>query len=256
MVTSIASPSFLLARFAAFYEEVAKIKLAAQSGDLVRLLQPDDPHAAIDAHQLAERVSTRLLGVLDRQSRDVVAAATEAELRAYRRARYVMVALADEIFILDLQWPGAEHWPEHMLEYAVERTRLAGRRFYEFVNDLMGVSERTVLDADLAAVLLIALQLGFQGMYRRHDGQENPRIRECRTRLYPLASGRRLGAEAARAFSQAYEYTVVVDRDNTRVALSPWLRGVAYGALIYLVLSSLVWLLLTWSLLDTIGGVK
>jgi type VI secretion system protein ImpK len=256
MSTNDAAPSFLLARFSAFYEEVARIKLAAQKGELARMLQPAEPHEQIEPHQMAERVSRRLLAVLDRQSRDVVAAATEAELQAYRRARYVMVALADEIFILDLSWPGADHWPEYLLEYAVERTRIAGRRFFDYVQDLMGVSERTALDADLAAVLLLALQLGFQGMYRSHEGRQNPKLRECRARLYPLASGKKLGTAVAHAFPQAYEYTVVSDRDNTRIALAPWLRGAAYGAIGYLVLSSLIWLLLTWSLLDAIGGAK
>jgi type VI secretion system protein ImpK len=250
------SSTFLLSQFAAFYEEVAQIKQAAHQGELVRLLQPQEPHAEIDPHDLAERVARRLLSILDRQTRDVVNVATEAELHAYRRARYVMVALADETFILDLDWPGAEHWPEHLLEYAVERTRVAGRRFFDYVQDLMGAGERSALDADLASVLLLALQLGFQGMYRSHLGRRNPTLRKLRTQLYPLASGRKLGGTSARAFPQAYEYTVVSDKDNSRIALAPWLRATAYGVAGYLVLSSLVWLLLTWSLLDAIGGVK
>lgn len=247
-----AASNFLLGRFAAFYEEVARIKLAILKGELVRLLQPDDPHAEMEPHQMAERIAHRLLTVLDRQSRDVQAAATSAELDAYRNTRYAMVALADEIFILELSWPGAEHWPEHLLEYKVERTRVAGRRFFALVEDLMGAGERTLLDADLAAVLLLALQLGFQGMYRGPEGRQ--KLRQYRARLYPLASGRKLGSVEAHAFPQAYDYTVVSDRDNTRIALAPWLRAATYGAIVYLVLSSLVWLLLTWSLLDAING--
>jgi type VI secretion system protein ImpK len=250
MSVNAAASNFLLARFSAFYEEVARIKLAILKGELVHLLQPDNPHAEMEPHQKAERNAHRLLTVLDRQSRDVQAAATGAELDTYRHARYAMVALADEIFILELHWPGAEHWPEHLLEYTVERTRVAGRRFFTLVENLMGAGERTMLDADLAAVLLLAMQLGFQGMYRGPGGRQTRR--EYRARLYPLASGRKLGSVEARAFPQAYDYTVVSDRDNTRIALAPWLRAAAYGAIGYLVLSSLVWLLLTWSLLDAI----
>ncbi|SFS13614.1 type VI secretion system protein ImpK [Dyella sp. OK004] len=252
MSANAAASNFLLGRFAAFYEEVARIKLAILKGEVVRLLQPDNPHAEMEPHQMAERIAHRLLTVLDRQSRDVQAAATSAELDAYRNTRYAMVALADEIFILELSWPGAEHWPEHLLEYAVERTRVAGRRFFTLIEDLMGAGERTLLDADLAAVLLLALQLGFQGMHRGPEGRQ--KLRQYRARLYPLASGRKLGSVEAHAFPQAYDYTVVSDRDNTRIALAPWLRAAAYGAIIYVVLSSLVWLLLTWSLLDAING--
>ncbi|HEY4146934.1 DotU family type IV/VI secretion system protein [Pinirhizobacter sp.] len=252
MSANIAAANFLLGRFSAFYEEMARIKLAILKGELVGLLQPDNPHAEMEPHQLAERIAHRLLVVLDRQSRDVQGTATGAELGTYRHARYAMVALADEIFILDLRWPGAEHWPEYLLEYTVERTRVAGRRFFDLVEDLMGAGERTMLDADLAAVLLLAMQLGFQGMHRGPEGRQ--KLREYRSRLYPLASGRKLGSVQAHAFPQAYDYTVVSDRDNTRIALAPWLRAAAYGAIGYLALSSLVWLLLTWSLLDAING--
>lgn len=239
----------LLSYFARFYEEVARIKLASDKGELVRLLQPEAPHVQVDAHELAERVSKRLLEVLDRQTRKITIT-SDAEEEAFRRTRYVMLVLADEIFILNLPWPAAEHWPEHLLEYAIFRTRIAGRRFFDYVQQLIDTRDRTQLDSDFAAVLLLALQLGFQGMYRgRADA-----LRDYRNKLYPLASGHKLGGAQEQMFPQAYEYTVVSDRDNTRVALAPWLRAVAYGAIAYLIVSSVVWLLLTWSLLGAIGG--
>lgn len=243
--------SFLLGRFAAFYEDVARIKLAVQRGELMRLLQPAAPHAEMAAHDLAALVAARLLGLLDRQARDVAATATEAELDAYRRARYVMVALADEIFILNLAWPAAEHWPEHLLEHTVERSRVAGRRFFDLAQALIDCRAPTPLDVDLASVLLLALQLGFEGKYRGREGRRM--LAEYRAKLYKLASAGELGARREHVFAQAYDYTVVTDRDNTRIALAPWIRAAVYGALGYLVVSSLVWLALTWSLLATIG---
>lgn len=244
------SRTSLLSYFARFYEEVARIKLAAEKDELTRLLQPEAPHEQIDAHELAERVSKRLLDMLDRQTRKLTIA-TGAEEEAFRRTRYVMAVLADEVFILNLSWPAAEHWPEHLLEYSLFRTRIAGRRFFDDVQGLIDTRDRSSLDSDFAAVLLLALQLGFQGMYRGNPGA----LRDYRNKLYPLASGRKLGAAREPMFPQAYEYTVVSDRDNTRVALAPWLRAVVYGAIGYLVVSSVVWLLLTWSLLGAIGGV-
>lgn len=240
----------VLTCFTTFYEEVARLKLAIKNKELVRLLQPEQPYAAIEPQELAERISHRLRAIIDQQSRDVAAQANDAEMEAYRRARYAMVALADEIFILNLSWPSAEYWPEYLLEHAVAGTRIAGRKFFEYVRDQLGIRERTSLDADLAAVFLLALQLGFQGMYRGKEGQEA--LRAYRTRLYPLASGRKLDGDRGRMFAQAYEYTVVNDRDNTRVALTPWLRWAAYGAAVYLIVSSLLWLMLTWSLLSVI----
>jgi type VI secretion system protein ImpK len=104
----------------------------------------------------------------------------------------------------------------------------------------------------LAAVFLLALQLGFQGMYRGKEGQEA--LRAFRTKLYPLASGRKLDSNTGHMFAQAYEYTVVNDRDNSHVALTPWLRWIAYGAAAYLLASSVLWLVLTWALLGEIGS--
>ncbi|MDE2154554.1 MAG: DotU family type IV/VI secretion system protein [Xanthomonadaceae bacterium] len=240
--------------FADFYEEVARIKLAVQRGELARLLQPQSPHVPIEPRDQAERVANRLLAVLDRQSHAVAAVATDAEMEAYRRTRYVMAALADEIFILNLSWPGTEFWTEYMLEYALYRTRVAGRRFFDYVQELMGCRDRSPLDADFAAVLLLALQLGFQGMYRGSDRQNKKELGDRRSRLYPMATGLTLEDSRGRMFPQAYDYTVASSRDNSRIALAPWVRATVYGALGYLLISSIVWLALTWSLLRVIGG--
>ncbi|HEV7776989.1 MAG TPA: DotU family type IV/VI secretion system protein [Luteibacter sp.] len=241
--------SFLLSRFAAFYEEVAEIKVHA--GDMAGLLQPDKPHEEIEPHAMAERIAARLLAVLDTQAHEVANTATETEMIAYRRTRYVMTALADEIFILDLRWPGAEHWPEYLLEYAVHRTRVAGREFFVLAQESVNCRAPSALDIEFAGVLLLALQLGFRGMYRGREGQGV--LRDLRAKLYKLASAGEMGKHEAHAFEQAYHYTVVSDRDNTRVALAPWIRAAVYGSIGYLVLSSMVWLVLTWSTLDAIG---
>ena len=251
MPTGAPAYTFLLGRFAAFYEDVARIKLAAQGGELSRLLRPEHPHEAIEPHDLAEAVANRLLNVLDRQASSVAASSTEAEMAAYRRARYVMVALADEILILNLAWPGAEHWPEHLLEYSVQRTRIAGRRFFDEAQALIDCRAPTPLDVDLAGVLLLALQLGFQGKHRGREGRHA--LADYRSKLYKLASAGESGTRRTHAFAQAYEYTVVSDRDNTRIALAPWVRAAVYGTISYLALSSLVWLVLTWSVLEAIG---
>jgi len=242
----------VLTSFVTFYEEVARLKLAIKNKDVTRLLQPEQPYETIEPQELAERLSHRLRAIIDKQSHEIAAQATDAEMEIYRRTRYAMVALTDEIFILNLPWPSSEYWPEYLLEHAVAGTRLAGRRFFDYVREQLSIRERTSLDADLAAVYLLALQLGFQGMYRGQEGREA--LRTYRTKLYPLASGRKLDGAAGRMFAQAYEYTVVNDRDNTRVALAPWLRWTAYGAVAYLIVSSLLWLTLTWSLLSVIGS--
>ena len=52
MASVTRSRSFLLNCFSGFYEEVARIKLAIDKGELVRLLQPKAPHAVIEPELL------------------------------------------------------------------------------------------------------------------------------------------------------------------------------------------------------------
>ncbi|NKZ40182.1 MULTISPECIES: DotU family type IV/VI secretion system protein [Oleiagrimonas] len=250
--------NFLLEHFSAFYEELARIKQAARSQELTRLLEPDTPHAEIDPHVMAERVAARLLAVMDAQMHEVRGTATGAEMDAYRRTRYVMAALADEICIFDLSRPGTNdwtaHWTEHLIEYSIARSRIAGRQFFALAKALVECRAPSVLEANLAAVFLLALQLGFQGMYRGPEGRNV--LRAYRSRLYKLARLGDIGKQREHAFPQAYDYAVQVDESSVQIrpALSPWLRAAAYVTVGYLLVSSAIWLTLTWSVVNTLGG--
>src|SRR5579859_742019 len=94
----------LLARFAEFYEEVARLKLAIREGQLPMYLAmggtPKDP-VALSGGELAALVSQRLQTRLQEQARDVALAGTQAEIDNYRIAQYAMAALADEVFIIE-----------------------------------------------------------------------------------------------------------------------------------------------------------
>ena len=96
--------TLLLGCFAQFYEEVARIRQAWAAGTLPDLLAAGGK-APVLPDELARSVSARLLERLDQQSLELQRQASEAQLRAYATASYVMVVLADEIFILEMAWP-------------------------------------------------------------------------------------------------------------------------------------------------------
>ncbi|KGI78270.1 DotU family type IV/VI secretion system protein [Oleiagrimonas soli] len=250
--------NFLLEHFSAFYEELARIKQAARSQELTRLLEPDRPHAEIDPHAMAERVAARLLAVMDAQMHIVRGMATGAEMDAYRRTRYVMAALADEVIIFELSRPDSNdwtaHWVEHLIEHSIARSRVAGRQFFVLAKALVECRAPSVLEANLAAVFLLALQLGFKGMYR--GPESNSILRAYRSRLHKLARLGDIGKAREHAFPQAYDYAVQVDESSAQVrpALSPWLRAATYVTVGYLLLSSALWITLTWSLVYSLGG--
>ncbi|QDQ28510.1 DotU family type IV/VI secretion system protein [Chitinimonas arctica] len=249
------SNGLLIARFAEFYEEVALCKQAIADGRLALLFGGALP-AQANAHDLATLVSGRLAQKLQAQSREVQATGTEAEQRAYRVAQFTMAALADEIFILEVNWPAGEHWLSHLLEQALFRRHQAGRMFFELLADLLRGRGRGQLQLELAAVFLLALQLGFKGEYRGRLGQSA--LAEYRQRLLRFIAARRPSEElAAPAFPQAAAYTLS-DADDRRLApLTPWYKAVGLGLLAYLLISSAVWfkaLLPLTALLGTLMG--
>jgi len=144
--------SFLLTQFREFYQEVVRWKrLAARDGQLLQvsaaaapgaLVMTGGPGAAPGALMLVgggavagpagaagaaaavtpsvapATIWQALLGLLNRQEAEVRRTGGEYASAIYRRAQYVMAALADEIFLY-LDWPGREAWRANLLEFVV-----------------------------------------------------------------------------------------------------------------------------------------
>ena len=81
----------------------------------------------------------------------------------YRQAEYAMAALADEIFLHQLDWVGKEAWNNHLIEYRLFRTRVAGEEFFTRLDRLLQTPDP--MYKDLATVYLLAITLGFRGRY-------------------------------------------------------------------------------------------
>ena len=233
---------FLIGLFAEFYEEVVGIKLASRDGRLPLYLAQGERTEGLSGVELAAMASRRLYGKLARQARAVRADATEQELKAYLEAQYIMAALADEIFILELDWSGRTHWLNYLLEAALFRTHCAGRQVFAYADQLLRTRAPTSLHIDLASVILITLQLGFKGQYRGEHAE--PKLREYRNKLLQFVTARRRSTENQPGFPQAYQHRIAETEDRRIAPLSRWYwaGGIAVG--IYLVISSLVWVLL------------
>ena len=59
-----------------------------------------------------------------------------AEIKAYRQAQYVMVALVDELLLLEMDWQGAAAWQHELLERRFFGTSSAGRDFFRHLDRL------------------------------------------------------------------------------------------------------------------------
>jgi len=252
MPERIGAPLFLVARFAEYYEEVAALRLAIAEGRLGAMLTVGDeppPTAPVD---LAARVSARLAAVLKSQRVELARTGTPADIEAHGRACYAMAALTDELFILETDWPGADAWMDVLLEYRVFQTRRAGTRFFELAEELLDSRAREPLEVDLAAVLVLALRLGFKGRHRGGGGEQV--LHQLRNRLYRLVERGHEGLRSDPPFPQAATQTITTGTPLRLAPLTPWLVGMAVVGAAYLVLSSALWLALVETFRGSLGG--
>ena len=111
-----------------------------------------------------EEVKSRLVTLFNRQSNDALHRLADHEQPSFRDAQYVMVAMADEVF-LRLDWKGHDFWTRRPLE-AEEPfgSHDAGERIFTRIDDI--VRKREAVPVELLSVYLAALALDFQGKYR------------------------------------------------------------------------------------------
>lgn len=240
MPERIGAPLFLLARFAEFFEEVEGIKLAIAEGRLGALLSVGDEVPPSRADDLAARVSGRLAAVLLAQRKSLERTGSPSEIDAHEKAMYAMAALADELFILEIDWPGRDAWIDVLLERKLFDSRNAGVHFFDLAESLLASREIDALQVDVAAVLVLALRLGFKGKYRgEHSHAE---LRELRMRLFRLVERVHGQDDTGIAFPQASTQLRSEGTPQRLAPLTPWFIGAAIVLVIYLIMSSGVWL--------------
>jgi len=243
---------FLQSCFAEFYEVVAGIKMAIHEGRLPLMLSVGDAPPPTASADIAAMVSGQLAGVLRRQASRVARECSPGAVRAYRIAAYAMAALADEIFVLEVDWVSRDAWLEVLLEYKLFKSRTAGRQVFEVTRKLLEQTVHNELHIDLAAVLLMVLQLGFKGQYRGEHGEAA--LRDLRTRLFAMVRKGDARARIELAFPQAYN-NLMSDAAPARLApLTPWYIAGAIVLAMYLLVSTAAWLRLTQPFLDALAA--
>ncbi|HYG86120.1 MAG TPA: DotU family type IV/VI secretion system protein [Azospirillum sp.] len=134
----------------------------------------------------AEIIIRRLQDFLEAQAVQVGRTATDLMISQHREAQYAMAALADDLFIHDVEWNGREVWRGILLEHALFRTRLAGERVFDRMEALLASNDRRLVQ--LAAVYLCVLGMGFKGRYRVPGGEVA--LRSHSARLFEFIAGR------------------------------------------------------------------
>ena len=165
----------------------------------------------------------------------------------YKEAQYVMVALADEIF-LNEDWEGREVWVSNLLESRIFGTHVAGELFFRRLERLL--ADRNPVYRDLGAVYLMALSLGFRGKYRGVD--DRGLLEGYRRQLFAFVFQREpdLDAPGRHVFPETYFHTL---RDEARRRLPnprAWIILLCATVLAYVALTHGIWVQLTQPLFD------
>lgn len=144
--------------------------------------------------------------------------------RHLEECRYVLAAFADEVMV-HTPWYGHEAWRENLLEDELFGTHVAGDRLFEEVERLL--RERDPARAEVAAVYLLALALGFQGRYRGLGAEAL--LQDLQRQLFTLVWQRRPdpGSPTRRLVAQSYEHTLDERTDRRFERRWPWTTAIA-----------------------------
>ncbi|NOT89662.1 MAG: type IV secretion protein DotU [Lysobacter sp.] len=240
MPERIGAPLFLLARFAEFFAAVVDSKQAIAEGRLGAVLSVGDEPQPTDPGDLAARLSARLAAVLRLQEKEVSRSGKPDEIHAHRKAMYIMAAVTDEVYILEVDWAGRDAWIDVLLEYNFFQSRNAGTRFFEMADELLAAQIHDPLQVDLAAVMVMALQLGFKGRYR--GTVSDAELDALRNRLFRLVEREHGALATGMAFPQTTDALQAGGTPERLAPLSPWYTAAAMVLIVYLAISSVMWL--------------
>lgn len=212
---------------------------AASAMDFPGLLQPSD------SFRVSTVVWHRLVALFQRQAITAWKNGGSYGAEFYKEAQYVMVALADEIF-LHMEWEGQRAWVMNLLEAKIFRTHAAGQFFFEKLDRLL--REQNPVYRDLAAVYLMALSLGFKGKYYGMD--DRGKLARYRQQLFTFVYGREpdLDDETRYVFPETYYHNV---REESQRKLSDprkWIVVLGLVIIIYTVATQALWIQFTQEL--------
>lgn len=220
--------SFLLTQFRDYYAAVAQARREAL-----------DAAPAKNGADPAAEVGARLATLLETQGLDAKRKGGDYGANYYREAQYIMAALADDIF-LNLDWPGREPWKARLLEYRLFGTKVAGEQFYRKLEALL--AERDPANAELAALYLLALSLGFRGKFR--GDEETAVLERYRRELFSFIYHRdpSLTEHGKELFPEAYAAVLGEGEPRRLPHMRKWFAILALVALVFLVISHGLWL--------------
>ena len=220
----------------------------------------------------AQSLNRHLLRLIELQTAQIERDVSRLELDNVADARYLKVALADEL-LLTIPWVGREQWTAFLLESSLFRSNIAGDQVFQRIDALL--ADREPSRRKMARLYLLAIGMGFQGRYRhgtghtrnansvteqekQHDAHAaiDSRLHAYRQELFQFIFQRRadLGGRDRVLDDAPYAHTLSHLAPRKLPSLSRWLLGVLIAIAALLAVSEIVWLSTTWPVRDALRG--
>jgi len=225
--------SLILKDFKTFYEEVVMLKASALSGEFLSTSEDGK-----EGESLSKKIHDRLYNLLDSQYQYIEKHGGGYAARYYREAQYIMVGLADEIFI-NLKWVGQDEWENNLLESKIFNSQVAGEKLFKNLDQFLSV--RDSANADIGVLYLLALGLGFKGRYRDIDSKGA--LKKYRDQLFSrlMQDSPAVLDGVSELFPQAYQHTID-QRDAMKMPMTRnWVMGLCGVVVAFIILSQIVW---------------
>lgn len=230
------SRSRLLASLREFYARAAHLRAEVEA-------HGDDVAAA----QIQSQLTTHI------QDLQRMAGADEFSNRLFEDIRFVMVALADDMFLhVESYWLGQEDWLESSLEKQLFGTQRAGVAFFENIDELL--ESRDTAQEEVAVAYLTALLLGFQGRYRGQREDMVERYRSALANFVSLGQGTTLMDQHKPLFPDAVAHTIVKEPASELPDHRRYIKWLALLIVAYLGAAHGIWYVQTQDIRDHTGA--
>ncbi|MFH1860661.1 MAG: DotU family type IV/VI secretion system protein [bacterium] len=154
----------------------------------------------------------------------------------YKRVKYPLTALADEILLIS-NWEHAAEWKDELLEKKFFDTSIAGYEFFKQAEELLRSNLSHKDDIEVAQIFYVCLCLGFKGKY--DEGDEAPH--NLRLRLYRYLP-ESIPPEETKLTPEAYHITPTTGKKLQPVVNLVRVAIVCIGfCILYLIINQALW---------------
>lgn len=205
-----------------------------------------------DVPRYIHRTMTEHLAAQDQRVKTI---ASSGQYIIYSQAQYALAALIDDQLLRSVSWPHQSIWLTMLLEKTFYSSRNAGHTLIQRIEDLVeSISTGTSSSSQIKQLAYIYLTVFWQGF--RGKLINNPqKLEHLISALVEISEFNNVDLTHKHLFHQPYLHT----RNNEKAArlapLSKWHRVTLIAFILYIIVSSGIWGILTMELSQELGSV-